>query len=43
MNINFGLLEKLPEKKYKKKDKNILYVNNSLQALNEWIRTQKLD
>lgn len=43
MNINFGLLEKLPEKKYKKKDKNILYINNSLQALNEWIRTQKLD
>jgi len=43
MNINFGLLEKLPGKKYKKKDKNILYINNSLQALNEWIRTQKLD
>ncbi len=43
MNINFGLLEKLPEKKYKKKDKNILYINNSLKALNEWIRTQKLD
>ncbi len=43
MNINFGLLETLPGKKYGKKDKNILYVNNSLQALNEWIRTQKLD
>ena len=43
MNINFGLLEKLPEIKYNKKDKNILYVNNSLQALNEWIRIRKLD
>jgi methylenetetrahydrofolate--tRNA-(uracil-5-)-methyltransferase len=43
MNINFGLLEPLPLKKVKKKEKNQLYVNQSLQALNDWITSQILD
>ncbi|OGP88288.1 MAG: methylenetetrahydrofolate--tRNA-(uracil(54)-C(5))-methyltransferase (FADH(2)-oxidizing) TrmFO [Deltaproteobacteria bacterium RBG_19FT_COMBO_43_11] len=42
MNINFGLLELLPLKKSKKKDRIILYVNRALQALKEWIISQKL-
>ena len=43
MNINFGLLEPLPLKKVKKKEKNQLYVNQALQALNDWITSQILD
>ena len=42
MNINFGLLGKLSENKYRKKDKNILYVSNALRALNEWIKDQNI-
>jgi methylenetetrahydrofolate--tRNA-(uracil-5-)-methyltransferase len=43
MNINFGLLDTLPEKKTKKKERNILHVNQALQALNDWIIDQTLD
>jgi methylenetetrahydrofolate--tRNA-(uracil-5-)-methyltransferase len=42
MNINFGLLEPLPLKKFKKKDRSIIYVDRALQALKEWIISQKL-
>jgi methylenetetrahydrofolate--tRNA-(uracil-5-)-methyltransferase len=42
MNINFGLLEPLPGKKFKKKERNLLYVNQALQALNEWTNNQDL-
>jgi methylenetetrahydrofolate--tRNA-(uracil-5-)-methyltransferase len=43
MNINFGLLEPLSLKKVKKKEKNQLYINQALQALNDWITSQILD
>jgi len=43
MNINFGLLNTLPEKRTKKKERNILHVNQALQALNNWITGQDLD
>ena len=43
MNINFGLLDTLPGKKTKKKERNILHVNQALQALNDWIIDQNLD
>ena len=43
MNINFGLLDTLPGKKTKKKERNILHVNQALQALNDWIIDQSLD
>ena len=43
MNINFGLLDTLPEKETKKKERNILHVNQALQALNDWIIDQTLD
>jgi len=43
MNINFGLLDTLPEKKTKKKERNILHINQALQALNDWIIDQTLD
>lgn len=42
MNINFGLLEPLPAKKSKKRDRSIIYVDRALQALKEWIISQKL-
>ena len=42
MNINFGLLEPLPAKKYKKRNRDILYADRALQALKEWIISQKL-
>ncbi len=42
MNINFGLIEPLPRKKMKKKERTILYVDRSLQALSEWITNQNL-
>ncbi len=38
MNINFGLLETLPGKKIKKKERNLLYVDRSLPALQQWIK-----
>jgi len=37
MNINFGLLETLPGKKIKKKEKHTLYVERAEKALQEWI------
>jgi len=43
MNINFGLLNALPAKKIKKKERNSLLVNQALQSLNDWIATQNLD
>jgi methylenetetrahydrofolate--tRNA-(uracil-5-)-methyltransferase len=42
MNINFGILEHLPVKKMKKKEKHILYVKRALQALSEWMTDQSL-
>jgi methylenetetrahydrofolate--tRNA-(uracil-5-)-methyltransferase len=43
MNINFGLLDTLPGKKLKKKERNIFHVSQALQALNDWITSQRLD
>jgi methylenetetrahydrofolate--tRNA-(uracil-5-)-methyltransferase len=43
MNINFGLLDTLPEKKTKKKERNIRHVSQALQALNDWITRYNLD
>jgi methylenetetrahydrofolate--tRNA-(uracil-5-)-methyltransferase len=40
MNINFGLLNTLHAKKIRKKEKNIILVNQALQALNDWIAGQ---
>jgi methylenetetrahydrofolate--tRNA-(uracil-5-)-methyltransferase len=42
MNINFGILEHLPVKKIKKKEKHILYVKQALQALSDWMNIQNL-
>jgi methylenetetrahydrofolate--tRNA-(uracil-5-)-methyltransferase len=42
MNINFGILEPLPVKKMKKKEKHILYMKRALQALSEWMNSQNL-
>lgn len=42
MNINFGLLDTLQEKKLKKREKNILYVSQALRSLNDWIACQCL-
>ena len=39
MNINFGILEPLPVKKMKKKEKHLLYVQRASQALSDWIKT----
>ena len=43
MNINFGLLDTLPGRKTKKKERNVLHVSQALQALNDWISSQNLD
>ncbi len=43
MNINFGLLDTLPSKKTKKKERNIRHVSQALQALNDWIANQNVD
>jgi methylenetetrahydrofolate--tRNA-(uracil-5-)-methyltransferase len=43
MNINFGLLDTLPGKKIKKKERNLRHVSQALQALNGWIVNQNLD
>jgi folate-dependent tRNA-U54 methylase TrmFO/GidA len=37
MNINFGLLEPLPGKKIKKKERNILYADRALRSVQKWI------
>ena len=42
MNINFGILEHLPAKKMKKKEKHLLYVKRALQALSDWMIGQNL-
>ena len=42
MNINFGLLDTLPGKKLKKKERNAHLVNQALQSLNDWIANQIL-
>jgi methylenetetrahydrofolate--tRNA-(uracil-5-)-methyltransferase len=42
MNINFGLLDTLPGKKLKKKERNAQLVNQALQSLNDWIANQML-
>jgi methylenetetrahydrofolate--tRNA-(uracil-5-)-methyltransferase len=42
MNINFGILEPLPYKKIKKKERNLLYINRSLETLREWIDNRDL-
>jgi methylenetetrahydrofolate--tRNA-(uracil-5-)-methyltransferase len=43
MNINFGLLDTLPGKRTKKKERNILHVNQALQLLDDWITNQNLN
>ncbi len=43
MNINFGLLNSPSPKKIKKKEKNIMLVNQALNALNAWIACQNKD
>jgi methylenetetrahydrofolate--tRNA-(uracil-5-)-methyltransferase len=42
MNINFGILEPLPYKKIKKKERNLLYINRSLETLQKWIDNRDL-
>jgi len=42
MNINFGLLDSLPSKKMKKKERNSRLVNQAMQFLNDWIANQDL-
>lgn len=42
MNINFGLLEPMPRKKIRKRERNILYVNRALQSLQEWMEKNNL-
>lgn len=42
MNINFGLLEPMPRKKIRKKERNILYVNRALQSLQGWMEKNDL-
>jgi methylenetetrahydrofolate--tRNA-(uracil-5-)-methyltransferase len=42
MNINFGILEHLPVKKMKKKEKHTLCVRQALQALSDWMNSQNL-
>jgi len=43
MNINFGLLDTLPGKRTKKKERNARLVNQALQSLNDWITNQNLN
>jgi len=42
MNINFGILEHLPMKRMKKKEKHALYVKQALHALNDWMIEQNI-
>lgn len=42
MNINFGILENLPVKGVKKKEKNLLYVRRASQALDYWMNNQNM-
>ena len=42
MNINFGILDPLPFRKMKKKDKHLLYAKRATETLDSWIRKQNL-
>jgi methylenetetrahydrofolate--tRNA-(uracil-5-)-methyltransferase len=42
MNINFGIIQHLPVKRMRKKEKRILYVKQALQTLSDWINSQNL-
>ncbi|MDD4356487.1 MAG: methylenetetrahydrofolate--tRNA-(uracil(54)-C(5))-methyltransferase (FADH(2)-oxidizing) TrmFO [Smithellaceae bacterium] len=42
MNINFGILEKLPAKRMKKKEKHFEYVSKASQSLKDWLHKQNL-
>ena len=42
MNINFGILQHLPMKRMKKKEKHLLYVKQAMEALNDWVKSQNL-
>ena len=42
MNINFGILEHLPVKRMKKREKHILYVKRALQDMRIWTQNQGL-
>ena len=42
MNINFGILEHLPIKRMKKKEKHLLYVRHALQDLIGWMIDQNI-
>ncbi len=43
MNINFGILEPLPGRKIKKKEKHLLYVKRAMQDLLDWMRSHDLN
>jgi methylenetetrahydrofolate--tRNA-(uracil-5-)-methyltransferase len=42
MNINFGILEKQPVKRMKKKERHFEYSRKASQALKDWVRDQNL-
>lgn len=42
MNINFGILQHLPVKRMKKKEKHLLYVKQAMQALSDWMKNQNI-
>ncbi len=42
MNINFGLLDALPPKKMKKKERHAFLVNQALKSLNDWMNSQNV-
>jgi len=42
MNINFGILQHLPVRKMKKKEKHLLYVKQAMQALSDWMKSQNM-
>jgi methylenetetrahydrofolate--tRNA-(uracil-5-)-methyltransferase len=43
MNVNFGILERLPVQKMRKREKHILYVKRALQAVSDWMTQQNLN
>jgi folate-dependent tRNA-U54 methylase TrmFO/GidA len=42
MNINFGILEKLPSKRMKKKERHFEYARKASQTLKDWLSGQNL-
>ena len=42
MNINFGILQHLPVKRMKKKEKQALYAKQALRAFNGWMNNQNI-